>query len=64
MVAEELDVPTSAICMVAAQYGTRLGSKCWLLGSLNRPAGNAPLPVPGLPSHRPSRQIYQVWPHN
>jgi len=48
MVAEELDVPTSAICMVAARMGHDWAQSVGLLGSLIARRGT-PLAVPGLP---------------
>src|SRR5262249_47818673 len=50
MVAQELDVPPSACCMVAAHVWDTIGAQSAGLAAalLTRP-GNAPLPVPGLP---------------
>jgi 2-haloacid dehalogenase len=50
MVAEELDVPTSAICMVAAHVWDTIGAQSVGCSAalVTRP-GNAPLPVSGLP---------------
>jgi 2-haloacid dehalogenase len=50
MVAQELEVPPSACCMVAAHVWDTIGAQSAGLaaGLLTRP-GNAPLPVPGLP---------------
>jgi 2-haloacid dehalogenase len=50
MVAEELDVPTSAICMVAAHVWDTIGAQSvGCAAALIARPGNAPLPVPGLP---------------
>src|SRR5882724_11992149 len=50
MVAEELDVPTSAICMVAAHVWDTIGAQSvGCSGALITRPGNAPLPVHGLP---------------
>jgi len=50
MVAEELDVPLSAICMVAAHVWDTIGAQSvGCSGALIARPGNAPLPVPGLP---------------
>jgi 2-haloacid dehalogenase len=50
MVAEELNVPTSAICMVAAHVWDTIGAQSvGCSGALVARPGNAPLPVPGLP---------------
>ena len=50
MVAEELDVPPSAICMVAAHVWDTIGAQSvGCSGALIARPGNAPLPVPGLP---------------
>ena len=50
MVAEELDVPSSAICMVAAHVWDTIGAQSvGCSGALIARPGNAPLPVPGLP---------------
>jgi len=50
MVAEELDVPTSAICMVAAHVWDTIGAQSvGCSGALIARPGNAPLPVHGLP---------------
>jgi 2-haloacid dehalogenase len=50
LVAEELGVPPSAICMVAAHVWDTMGAQSvgCSAGLIARP-GNAPLPVPGLP---------------
>ncbi len=50
MVAQELDVPPSACCMVAAHVWDTIGAQSAGLAAalLSRP-GNAPLPVAGLP---------------
>jgi 2-haloacid dehalogenase len=50
MVAQELDVPPAACCMVAAHVWDTIGAQSAGLAAalLTRP-GNAPLPVPGLP---------------
>jgi 2-haloacid dehalogenase len=50
MVAQELEVPPSDCCMVAAHVWDTIGAQSAGLaaGLLTRP-GNAPLPVPGLP---------------
>jgi 2-haloacid dehalogenase len=50
MVAEELGVPTSAICMVAAHVWDTIGAQSvGCSAALIARPGNAPLPVPGLP---------------
>jgi len=50
MVAEELEVPPSAICMVAAHVWDTIGAQSvGCSGALIARPGNAPLPVPGLP---------------
>jgi 2-haloacid dehalogenase len=50
MVAEELDVPPSAICMVAAHVWDTIGAQSiGCSGALIARPGNATLPVPGLP---------------
>jgi 2-haloacid dehalogenase len=50
MVAEELDVPPAAICMVAAHVWDTIGAQSiGCSGALITRAGNAPLPVHGLP---------------
>ena len=50
MVAQELEVPPSACCMIATDVWDTIGAQSAGLaaGLLTRP-GNAPLPVPGLP---------------
>jgi 2-haloacid dehalogenase len=50
MVAQELDVPPSACCMVAAHVWDTIGAQSagFAAGLLTRP-GNLPLQVPGLP---------------
>jgi 2-haloacid dehalogenase len=50
MVAQELEVPPSACCMIATHVWDTIGAQSAGLaaGLLTRP-GNAPLPVPGLP---------------
>jgi 2-haloacid dehalogenase len=50
MVAEELDVPPSALCMIAAHVWDTVGAQSVGCSAalITRP-GNAPLPVPGLP---------------
>jgi 2-haloacid dehalogenase len=50
MVAEELDVPPAAICMVAAHVWDTIGAQSvGCSGALITRSGNAPLPVHGLP---------------
>ena len=50
MVAEDLDVPASAICMVAAHVWDTIGAQSvGCSGALIARPGNAPLLVPGLP---------------
>jgi 2-haloacid dehalogenase len=50
MVAEELNVPPSAICMVAAHVWDTIGAQSvGCAGALIARPGNAPLPVHGLP---------------
>jgi 2-haloacid dehalogenase len=50
MVAQELDVPPSACCMVATHvWDTIGGQSVGMAGGLLTRPGNAPLPVPGLP---------------
>jgi 2-haloacid dehalogenase len=50
MVAEELDVPPAAICMVAAHVWDTIGAQSiGCSGALVARPGNAPLPVHGLP---------------
>jgi len=50
MVADELAVPTSALCMVAAHVWDTIGAQSvGCAGALIARPGNAPLPVPGLP---------------
>jgi 2-haloacid dehalogenase len=50
MVAEELDVPPAAICMVAAHVWDTIGAQSiGCSGALLARPGNAPLPVHGLP---------------
>jgi 2-haloalkanoic acid dehalogenase type II len=50
MVAQELDVPPSACCMVATHvWDTIGGQSAGMAGGLLTRPGNAPLPVPGLP---------------
>jgi 2-haloacid dehalogenase len=50
LVAEELDVPPSAICMIAAHVWDTIGAQSvGCSGALIARTGNAPLPVPGLP---------------
>jgi 2-haloacid dehalogenase len=50
MVAEELEVQPSAICMVAAHVWDTIGAQSvGCSGALIARPGNAPLPVPGLP---------------
>ena len=50
MVAEELDVPPAAICMVAAHVWDAIGAQSiGCSGALVARPGNAPLPVHGLP---------------
>lgn len=50
MVAEELNVPPSAICMIAAHVWDTIGAQSvGCSGALIVRPGNAPLPVPGLP---------------
>jgi phosphoglycolate phosphatase-like HAD superfamily hydrolase len=50
MVAEELNVPPSAICMVAAHVWDTIGAQSiGCSGALIARPGNAPLPVHGLP---------------
>jgi 2-haloacid dehalogenase len=50
MVAEELDVPPSAMCMVAAHVWDTIGAQSvGYSGALVARPGNAPLPVHGLP---------------
>jgi 2-haloacid dehalogenase len=50
MVAEELDVPPSAICMIAAHVWDTIGAQSiGCSAALIARPGNAPLPVPGLP---------------
>jgi 2-haloacid dehalogenase len=50
MVAEELDVPPAAICMVAAHVWDTIGAQSiGCSGALVTRSGNAPLPVHGLP---------------
>ena len=50
MVAEELDVPPAAICMVAAHVWDTIGAQSiGCSGALIARPGNAPLPVHGLP---------------
>jgi 2-haloacid dehalogenase len=50
MVAEELDVPPPAICMVAAHVWDTIGAQSvGCSGALIARSGNAPLPVHGLP---------------
>lgn len=50
MVAQELDVPPSACCMIACHVWDTIGAQSAGLaaGLITRP-GNAPLPIPGLP---------------
>jgi 2-haloacid dehalogenase len=50
MVAEELDVPPAALCMVAAHVWDTIGAQSiGCSGALITRPGNAPLPVHGLP---------------
>ena len=50
MVAEELDVPPAAICMIAAHVWDTIGAQSiGCSGALITRPGNAPLPVHGLP---------------
>ena len=50
MVAEELDVPPAAMCMVAAHVWDTIGAQSvGYSGALITRSGNAPLPVHGLP---------------
>jgi 2-haloacid dehalogenase len=50
MVAEELDAPPAAICMVAAHVWDTIGAQSvGFSGALIARPGNAPLPVHGLP---------------
>lgn len=50
MVVEELDVPPSAICMIAAHVWDTIGAQSvGCSAALIARPGNAPLPVPGLP---------------
>jgi 2-haloacid dehalogenase len=50
MVAEELDVPPTALCMVAAHVWDTIGAQSiGCSGALITRPGNAPLPVHGLP---------------
>jgi 2-haloacid dehalogenase len=50
MVAQELDVPPAAICMVAAHVWDTIGAQSvGCSGALITRSGNAPLPVRGLP---------------
>ena len=50
MVAQELEVPPSDCCMVAAHVWDTIGAQsAGLAASLLTRPGNAPLPVPGLP---------------
>jgi len=50
MVAEELDVPPAAICLVAAHVWDTIGAQSvGCSGALVARPGNAPLPVHGLP---------------
>jgi 2-haloacid dehalogenase len=50
MVAEALDVPPAAICMVAAHVWDTIGAQSiGCSGALIARSGNAPLPVHGLP---------------
>jgi 2-haloacid dehalogenase len=50
MVAQELDVPPAAICMVAAHVWDTIGAQSvGCSGALIARAGNAPLPLHGLP---------------
>ena len=50
MVAEELDVPPAAICMIAAHVWDTIGAQSvGCSGALVARPGNAPLPVHGLP---------------
>jgi 2-haloacid dehalogenase len=70
MVAEELRVSPTAICMVAAHVWDTIGAQCaGCSGALIARPGNAPLPVPGLPQPQvvapdlPSAatQIIRLW---
>jgi 2-haloalkanoic acid dehalogenase type II len=50
MVAQELDVPPSSCCMVAAHVWDTIGAQSsGMAAALVTRPGNAPLPVPGLP---------------
>jgi 2-haloacid dehalogenase len=50
MVAEDLDVPPAAICLVAAHVWDTIGAQSiGCSGALIARPGNAPLPVHGLP---------------
>ncbi|HEX4146568.1 MAG TPA: haloacid dehalogenase type II [Pirellulales bacterium] len=49
-VAQELEVPSSACCMIAAHVWDTIGAQsAGLAAALVTRSGNAPLPVPGLP---------------
>ncbi|HEY4075027.1 MAG TPA: haloacid dehalogenase type II [Herbaspirillum sp.] len=51
MVAQELEVPESACCMVATHVWDTIGAQsAGMAGGLLTRPGNAPLPIPGLPA--------------
>jgi 2-haloacid dehalogenase len=69
-VAEELAVPTSAICMVAAHVWDTIGAQSvGCFGALIARPGNAPLPVEGLPQPHAvapdlpgvATQLIKIW---
>lgn len=70
MVAEELDVPPAAICLVAAHVWDTIGAQSiGCSGALIARPGNAPLPVHGLPQPQAvapdlpglATQIIKLW---
>lgn len=70
MVAEELDVPPAAICMVAAHVWDTIGAQSiGCSGALVARPGNAPLPVHGLPQPQAvapdlpgiANQLIKLW---
>ncbi len=70
LVAEVLEVPTSAICLVAAHTWDTIGAQsCGLSAGLIARKGNAPLPVNGLPQPQAvapdlpgvARQLIALW---
>src|SRR5260370_1402352 len=62
MVAEQMDVPTSACCMITAHHWDALGAQFvgYSSGLMHRP-GQASLPMRGLPQPLAVARICRVW---